>query len=166
MGFHNSPSPPLDQQADRFTLLAAEITYAADTLRRTASSQHPKFPEDTCERRRLRLKEIRSHRIARGRFFDSQLFGDPAWDILLYAMQSELEQRRVKVSDMCLKSNVPPTTGLRWIKVLERSGMLVRSSHPTDKRTFYVALSPEGRAKMNEYLDAVSGQPLVGERTG
>jgi len=50
---------------------------------------------------------IRARRL-RDRFFDSDLFADPAWDMLLDLLQAEIVQLRVPVSRVC--SRIPSLT--------------------------------------------------------
>src|SRR5437868_3107679 len=44
---------------------------------------------------------IRARRL-RGRYFDEELFADPAWDMLLDLLQAEIAQHRVPVSSLCI----------------------------------------------------------------
>ena len=164
MGYHDQPLQPFFEQTARLVHLADEMKDAAMNLRRTPAGALVQMPTDTQERRILRLKEIRNHRVARGQFFNPNLFGDPAWDILLYLMQMELEQRRVAVTTLAHASNVPQSTTLRWVNMLVEEGLLLRVDDHLDGRRVYVELSGEGRQRMDRYLDAVSSQPLVRDR--
>src|SRR3546814_15893799 len=68
---------------------------------------------------------IRARRM-RDQFFRSELFADPAWDMLLDLMAARLEHKRVSVSSLCIAAAVPVTTALRWIKSLTDEGRFVR----------------------------------------
>jgi DNA-binding MarR family transcriptional regulator len=78
-------------------------------------------------------------------------FGEAAWDILLDLYASQ----RVSVSSLCIAACVPPTTALRWIKLMSDQGILVRLNDPDDGRRIYVELAPEMRDKLTSYLRRV-----------
>ena len=100
---------------------------------------------------------IRLRRM-RDRFFRSDLFADPAWDMLLDLMAARLEQIQVAVSSLCIAAAVPPTTALRWIKTMCENGMFVRVADPHDGRRVFIALSDEAAAGMTAYLNAAKAQ--------
>lgn len=91
-------------------------------------------------------------RRSRDRHFDSELFADPAWDILLELYAAELGQRRVSVTSLCIGAAVPATTALRWIKALEKKGMIRRRPDSMDARRVFVSLSPETIESMEQFF--------------
>lgn len=114
-----------------------------------AGHDHPVWVElarQTYEDRRRRSKIFKS----------DELFGEPAWDILLDLFIAAKERRRVSVTSACIGSAVPSTTALRWITILERGGLLTREADPGDARRVYVRLSPQGYGAMLEYFSASS----------
>ncbi len=100
---------------------------------------------------------IRLRRM-RDRYFRSDLFADPAWDMLLDLMAARLERMRVAVSSLCIAAAVPPTTALRWIKTMSDNGMFVRIADPEDGRRVFIDLSDGAAAGMNAYLSAAKAQ--------
>lgn len=101
-------------------------------------------------------------RRSRDRFFDAELFADPAWDILLELYAAALGQLRVPVTSLCSGAAVPATTALRWISQLEDKGLIARRPDPTDGRRCFLMLSNEGLEAMNAYFRTVpAGSPLV-----
>ncbi len=96
---------------------------------------------------------IRLRRM-RDRYFRSDLFADPAWDMLLDLMAARLERIRVAVSSLCIAAAVPPTTALRWIKTMSDNGMFVRVADPEDGRRVFIDLSDGAAAAMTAYLNA------------
>lgn len=96
---------------------------------------------------------IRARRL-REQFFRSDLFADPAWDMLLDLMAARIERSRVAVSSLCIAAAVPPTTALRWIKALTDRGLFVRSADPLDGRRVYIELSDEAAQSVAAYLRA------------
>lgn len=122
---------------------------AAEGGKVTAGQDHPIWVElarQSYEDRRRRTKIFRSE----------ELFGEPAWDILLDLFIAAKERRRVSVTSACIGSAVPSTTALRWIAILEKQGLLVREADPGDARRVYVKLSARGYAAMLEYFASAS----------
>ena len=97
---------------------------------------------------------IRARRL-RARFFDEELFADPAWDMLLDLTQAEIAQVRVPVSSLCIAAVVPATTALRWIKTLTDNGLLVRRADPHDGRRVFVEMAPTTSIAMKRYFAEV-----------
>jgi len=124
-------------------------TEDTDAARTTTGQDHPIWVElarQTYEDRRRRTKIFRSE----------ELFGEPAWDILLDLFIAAKERRRVSVTSACIGSAVPSTTALRWITILEKQELLVREADPGDARRVYVKLSAKGYAAMLEYFSSAS----------
>lgn len=99
-------------------------------------------------------ERIRQRRL-RESLFSSDLFADPAWDMLLDLYAAELERRAVSVSSLCIAAAVPTTTALRWIKLLSQRGWLVRTQDPSDGRRINMHLSQEARARLGRYFDGL-----------
>lgn len=100
---------------------------------------------------RLVQKIIRQRRL-RDRYFDSGLFADPAWDILLDLTAARAEHRRVSVTSLCIAAAVPPTTALRWVQQMTEMGILVRQSDPDDGRRAFIALADDVADAMARYF--------------
>jgi hypothetical protein len=85
-------------------------------------------------------------------FENKDIFSDPCWDMLLTLFSSYLNKKSECISSVCISSNVPVTTALRWLKVLERQKLLARCNDPRDSRRIFIALTAEGVAKMYSAL--------------
>jgi len=85
---------------------------------------------------------IRARRL-RDQFFQSALFADPAWDMLLDLTAAQMEGQSVSVSSLCVAAAVPSTTALRWIKTLTDLGMFVRVADAKDRRRVFIMLSAD-----------------------
>lgn len=99
----------------------------------------------TYRNRRLRNEIMRS----------DDLFGEPAWDILLDLFIAAKERRRVSVTSACIGAAVPATTALRWISVLENYGLVQREADSGDARRYYVGLTASRYSKMVEYFSKI-----------
>lgn len=86
-------------------------------------------------------------------FFDPELFGEPAWDILLDLYIAGVEGRQISVSSSAMGARAALTTGLRWIAALVERGLAVRTHNVLDQRVTYVALSDSGRVAIEAFLD-------------
>jgi len=92
-------------------------------------------------------------RLKRNHHFDAGLFADPAWDMMLDLFIAEAEGRETPVMNLCLSSQVPETTTLRWVKTLEHAGIVIRRKDEHDQRRVLVRLSPEAAKALAAYLD-------------
>jgi hypothetical protein len=96
----------------------------------------------------IRARRLRDH------FFRAEIFGDPAWDMLLDLYAARLERRTVAVSSLCIAAAVAPTTALRWIKSLCDKGIFVRKADEQDSRRVFIGLSDEAALALTGYFKA------------
>ncbi|MEL6530795.1 MAG: MarR family transcriptional regulator, partial [Pseudomonadota bacterium] len=106
------------------------------------------------------VRQIIANRQARARFFDSELFSDPAWDMLLDLTAAHAEHSRVSVTSLCIAAGVPATTALRWVKQMVENGIFERIADPSDKRRAFIALSDTTVDAMARYFAAIES-PLA-----
>jgi len=106
------------------------------------------------------VRDMITARQARAKFFDGDLFADPAWDMLLDLTAAHSERKRVSVTSLCIAAGVPATTALRWIKQLVESEVFVRVADATDKRRTFIALSDRSLNAMSRYFAEVKA-PLA-----
>ena len=88
-------------------------------------------------------------------FGNADLFGEPAWDILLDLFIADGEGKSVSVSSACIGSAAPATTGLRWLGVLADEGLILREPDPEDHRRVLVRLTSKGKQGMQRFFEAV-----------
>ena len=101
---------------------------------------------------RLVHQIIRQRRL-RERYFESELFADPAWDILLDLTAAQADHRRVSVTSLCIAAAVPATTALRWIAQMTETGILLREPDPEDKRRAFILLTDKAADAMARFFD-------------
>lgn len=106
------------------------------------------------------VRQIIANRQARARFFDPELFGDPAWDMLLDLTAAHGEGARVSVTSLCIAAAVPATTALRWLTQMVESGIFVRVPDPADRRRAFIALSDKALAAMSAYFASLKTSVL------
>ncbi len=90
-------------------------------------------------------------------FGNAELFGEPAWDIMLDLYIAHAEGKPVSVSSACIGSAAPPTTGLRWLGVLADNDLVLREHDPEDQRRVMVRLTDRGLAAMDGYFATPAG---------
>lgn len=132
--------------ANDLLALAAEL----DTGTRPDDETH--LIQDPADILSIAQSEYRRRRNRTLFFEDESLFGEPAWDILLDLFIAGLERKLLPVTSACIGAAVPTTTALRWLALLEERGQVIREPDPTDARRAHVRLSPEARARMEEYF--------------
>lgn len=88
-------------------------------------------------------------------FGNSDLFADPAWDILIDLFIAREEGNQISVSSACIAAAVPGTTALRWINVLESRGHVIRFNDPHDARRVYLTLTPTTAERVRTYFDTL-----------
>lgn len=113
----------------------------------TKRRQRPPLPDA-----RLIHQIVRQRRL-RARYFDDDLFADPAWDILLDLAAARAEHRRVSVTSLCIAAAVPTTTALRWIAQMTDAGLLVREQDEVDRRRAFIGLSDQAADALARYFD-------------
>lgn len=105
-------------------------------------------------------RAIKARRM-RNTYFDAQLFADPAWDMLLDLMAARLENAKVSVSSLCIASSVPPTTALRWIKVMTEEKIFERRADEKDGRRIFIQLSDNAAKAMTDFFSKVQQEKLI-----
>ena len=113
-----------------------------------ARDRRSKSPEEV-------LKLLIEMRRIRFRHFETALFTNPGWDMLLDIMALRLAGRQVPVSSACVAAGVPATTALRLISALVEAGLVSRRADPADGRRVLVDLTEDGRCRMEVFLRAI-----------
>lgn len=104
-------------------------------------------------------KWLYDQRRRREQYLPPEMFGEPAWDILLILYWAQHSQRRLSVSSVCASAGAPNTTALRYIEHLCRSGYIVRRPHPTDRRVSWLSLSNDADQRIGQYLERILKTP-------
>ena len=119
---------------------------AGDAGERLIRTPRPPLPDPRLVRRLDRQRQLRA------KYFDAELFADPAWDMLLDLAAARVEHTRVSVTSLCIASGVPPTTALRWIGQMTEAGLLARVEDETDRRRVFITLTDAAADAMARYF--------------
>ncbi|KPF93220.1 hypothetical protein IP81_02965 [Novosphingobium sp. AAP83] len=152
-----SLSGPVD---DSMVVKASAFSFDSNGSRDPAAQRMTRKTRPALPDPRLVRKVIRQRQL-RGRFFQSDLFADPAWDMLLDLTAARVEHKRVSVTSLCLASGVPPTTALRWINQMTDMGLFCRAEDDSDRRRAFVTLSDKACDGMAHYFAEVEGAALM-----
>lgn len=103
---------------------------------------------------------IRARRIRKG-LLPGDMFGEPAWDMLLTLYVGSRSGARQTVSNLSRSSGSSPTTALRWIDYLEGQAFVARRASPTDRRITYVDLTDAGRNAVEDYFAKLLAEGVI-----
>ena len=123
---------------------------------RAAVPRTPRIPANVSPQSVVTARRMVRERLRRNHHFDAALFADPAWDMMLDLFIAEAEGRETPVMNLCLSSQVPETTTLRWVKTLEHAGIVIRRKDEHDQRRVLIRLSSEAAKSLAAYLDETS----------
>lgn len=146
-----------------FSPLADELIAIAERLRHAAENGGseglrpatlPRPARSARDHLALARKAYSLRRKRSAIFGNPDLFGEPAWDILLDLFIAQGEGKPVSVSSACIGSAAPATTGLRWLGVLADEGLILRENDPEDHRRVLVRLTSAGRTAMERFFDS------------
>ena len=127
----------------------------------SAPSANSNAPDAASVRRHLATaREIYAERRRRHKYLPADLFGEPTWDILLDLYIAAREDRRVPTTSSCIGAHVPPTTALRWLRILETRGLVEREDDGRDGRRTFVRLTRPGLTAMDACLASISKNSL------
>lgn len=103
-----------------------------------------------------RARQQLALRKARRRYFPTDLFHEPAWEMLvaLFIIYDTDQSMNVKALVSC--SDAPATTSQRWIDHLHKSGLIDRVTDPIDRRRIDISLSEQGHEAMMRYLSDIA----------
>jgi len=89
-------------------------------------------------RRLLRLRQQRQRH-----FLPVDATG-PAWDLMLVLFGLPAGEKDLCVGDLAVRADVPRTTTVRWLRLLDKHGFVTLFDDKKDKRAVRVRLTPAG----------------------
>lgn len=81
-----------------------------------------------------------------------ELFGDPAWEMLVDLFIHQAENKNLSISSLCVTANMPMSSALRLVQKLCDAGILSRIADPIDGRRSIINLEPETAQRLRAYF--------------
>ncbi|WP_285712884.1 MarR family winged helix-turn-helix transcriptional regulator [Erythrobacter oryzae] len=107
------------------------------------------------------VEAVMRSRQRRSSFLEGDLLFDPAWAMLLDIYCATLRGKRLAVTAVLIGSGVPDTTALRYLKVLEERGHVVRVPDETDRRRSFVKIAQPTFEGMTAYFAALESDTIA-----
>jgi DNA repair protein RadC len=85
-----------------------------------------------------------------------ELFGDPAWEMLVDLFIHECERKSLSVTSLCVTPSIPLSSALRLCQKMCDAGIMRRIPDPYDGRRNFVRLEPEIAHRLRAYFEAGS----------
>ena len=149
-------------RADEFEKLGQSLLEHARFLRsETPDPEHRRlfWPENTDELSTVAAAMLAA-RTQRLRHIDPKLFGEPAWDMLLFLFLAYASGRSVTVGEACESCGAYPSIAHRWLTVLVKEGLVeIREDGESDLLKL-VQLTKFGEVRMVSVLAAMSTTSL------
>lgn len=86
----------------------------------------------------------------------NDMFGEPAWDMLLDLFIRQANEEEITVKSACLNTDAPASTTTRWLMVLEHYGLIEMHCDPADPVRHLIHLTPTGYEGMVRYLESIA----------
>lgn len=115
-------------------------------------AQNPILDLELREAFRHYAKKLLRMRQARRAYLDDSLLSGAAWDLMvaLYSLETEA----CSIGKLGELANVPLTTALRRLQLLEQEGLVRRDQNHFDRRSIEIHLTDRGRDAMDTILAA------------
>ncbi len=137
----------------KLSAIAVEFGSRADRFAETAPTPSTSgSPISSCDL----AKRLLAQRHVRLDFFPTELFHEPAWDMLLALYIAHEERRTMNVKTLVASANAPVTTSQRWIDHLHKLKLIDRIIDPVDRRRVEVSLSDSGERAVVAYLQRIA----------
>ena len=98
------------------------------------------------------VRRARKLRQLRKRIFGKHMFSGPGWEILLHLFETHLAQLRDTIGNVCIGTELPGATALRWIGRLEQEQLISVRDDQFDGRRKFVELTSAGVQLMSNYF--------------
>jgi FixJ family two-component response regulator len=145
--------------ARRSQLLGQSHIAALQDAAKGGKDQSNLEPEDEELQLKRFLRGAIASRRRRSEFIKSELFADPAWDILLELTLAKLDKKPIPTSSACAATQVPFSTAFRHVGNLVTSGLVRRWKDERDSRRVMLELEDDTYRAMIDYLLSIKESP-------
>lgn len=95
-------------------------------------------------------------RIRRDFIGSDELFGEPAWDLLLDLFIRQTNDEDNSIMSARINADTPTSTIMRWLDVLESTGLAQSHTDPANLEHRLIQLTSAGYAGMLRYLETIA----------
>ena len=145
------------KDAARLFRLFSDPALLGNAFSTSVASETPAGRSSDRQQLLAKARLVLSSRRAREDYFHHDLFGEPAWDMLLALYVTDEAGARFTVSKLAECIGAPLSTAVRWVKTLEEHELVGRFDHPTDRRIIFIRLLDKGRSALDAYLSGLPG---------
>lgn len=100
------------------------------------------------------MRTARRRMLRRQLIGSPELFGEPAWDMLIDLFIHQCQDTEVSTSALGIGSGMPSSTGLRLVQKLCEANLIEKFADPCDARRQFVRLTPDLAWRMRVYFSA------------
>jgi hypothetical protein len=144
----------LSQQLDAAQHTLEELRSASDCDAYPALKTSPEHRHRSAHE--VAVRSLAGRR-ARSRYFGSaQIFGEPAWDILLDLYIRQADSENVSFKSVVVSSGGSAATAGLWLKLLEERQLILSEDDPVNEGCMLIRLTPEGKESMTRYLNEIT----------
>jgi DNA-binding MarR family transcriptional regulator len=131
--------------------LNAAVAIVVQATARVAALSGRYLPEAGVALRAV-AERLYSERRRRDAQFPPDLFGEPAWDLLLALFMAQEDGRELDLTEAYAAAKIDPREGPALVNKLADAGLVLRSRTQRDKRCTSVVLTDHGADRMSDYL--------------
>ena len=139
---------------DHLNRLATDLAEAAKMFDKAASDAGREPPAIEAMAPRAFFTSLLELRRMRERHFGTELFGEPAWDVMLQLMIARIDDKELKLSELVGNPASPPVMTHHYVGELIEARLVDRFENADDSNDFYLALSSEAARRMAELYRA------------
>lgn len=122
----------------------------------TLRSQHDDAGKESNEDAALANAQaaVRRRLLRRQLVGADELFGEPAWEMLLDLFIHEREGKPLSISSLCMVAGIPMSSALRLVQRMSNAGLMCRMPDPHDGRRSFMRLDPSLAHRLSAYFEA------------
>lgn len=95
---------------------------------------------------------VRRRQLRRQLLGHADLFGEPAWDMLLDLFIHECEGRLLSMSSLCVAAGIPTSSAMRLVLRMCDAGLIERIPDVFDRRRSLMRIAPDVAHRMQAYF--------------